>query len=78
MNKWLRSKKQAVVCSTLTLLEAPCTKVLRPHPPGEMLYGTDGVKSAECPTNVKEVMARFVRHVEGGGLGRFEIQFEGI
>ena len=61
MNKWLLSKKQVVVCSTLTLLESSRTKILRPHPPGEMPYGIDGVKSAECPTNVKEVVARFAQ-----------------
>ena len=66
MNKWLLSKKQRVVCTALALLESPRTKVLRPHPPGEMPVGTDRVKSAECPTNVKEVMARFVREAVGG------------
>src|SRR5207244_9276503 len=56
-------------CSNLALLESSRTKVLRPHPPGEMPVGTDGVKSAECPTNVKEVMARFAHGLWGGGSG---------
>jgi hypothetical protein len=60
VHKWLLSKKQWVVCTALALLASSRTKVLRPHPPGEMPVGTDRVKSAACPTNVKEVMARFV------------------
>jgi hypothetical protein len=34
---------------------------VRSLPPEEARGKTDRVKSAECPTNVKEVVARFVR-----------------